>query len=294
MEILAGIQPVVWLAVIGVIFLIFILVTTSINRRGREELSKLQEEINYLERVRNREASVLIQEHQKVIAGKDKLHKDVLAKMKKIHEDRTGEIRKEFDVKLETIRMEASEYAKDFKQEKKQERRVLSKAVIDRAEKFPMMLGCLKGMADQMQKLKDITHRNDVDAESGEEPEAFDSFDEMNAIIDRITVMHRYFEELRTEMRPYLINTDYKLPRQTSSFITDYRRGKQGTLPHVTDDDIYFYYVLMGVDIMVLTNDLYGFGNNRKITDNIDWSLISREHEFKKGVLARRGFRLDD
>lgn len=294
MEILAGIHPFIWLSVIGAQLLIIIAVIASGNRRSKEEISKLQEEIDYLESIRNRESAALMEQHKEETARKDQLHQEVLLKMKGINDERIGRIMKEFGAKLETIRLEASEYAKDFKHDKKQDRRVLAKAVIDRAEKFPMMLGCLRGMTDQMRRLKELTHKNDIDPESGEEPEAFDSFDEMNAIFERLTMMHRYFDDLCTEMRPYLINNGFRLPGEISAFITDFRRGKMGTLPQVSEDDIYYYYVLAGADVMALTGDLYGFGKEVRVTDNIDWNNISGEHDFKKGVLARRGFRLDE
>ena len=293
MELLAGLQPSIWLIIIGVIVLFFIVMISVLNSNSNNKIAGYRDEIAFLENTRNRQASALNDKFKKEIAHNQERHKEILGKMKLLHDDKILDLRKETAARLETIIMEAAEFAHDFKHENDQQKRVLAKAVVDRAEKFPMMLGCLRGMVDTMQKLKDLTHRNDVDPESGQEPEAFDSFDEMNIIFDKITLLHRYFDELRTEMRPYLINNDYKLPKIISSFINDFRRGKLGTLPGITDDDIYFYYLLLGVDTMTLTNDLYGFGRNDKITENIDWSALTREFEFRKGVLERRGFRID-
>jgi len=291
MEILNSIPSLIWLLLLVITIVIFTINQNSVRKSLLKKNLELQEEMETAERIRQREFDTAIRKKQQEMEDSSKTSDELMANLREEFEQELQDYKLEQQARIEMIQLESINYAGEIRFETDQRKKLLAKAIVDRAEKFPILLGCLRAMRDQMLNLHLLTTKDKVDPEKAESAPAFTEFDEINKIIDMAIILRRQFEEILNEVRTYVKKSEFQLPREITNFLNDYRRGRAGTIPIIGQKELQYFDALYADDVVDLTADFYGYGKDEKAVKNICWSMITREREFRRSILEKRGFK---
>jgi|GEM_PF-1595235 len=292
MEFLNTIPPLIWLILLTTTTaIIMAAVLNSTKKDCQQKIAEMQEEMETSERIRQRDFENAILRKQQELQKNAVSVDEMMAKIKEESEQSVQDLQLEQQARIEMIRTEAIQYSGEIRFETDQRKRILTKAIVDRAEKYPVLLGCLRAMRDQMLNLNLLTTKNPADPEKDESALAFTEFDEIDKIIDMVTILRREFEDTINEVRAYVKKSEFQLPREIANFLSNYRHGRGGSIPVLGQKELQYFDALYADDVVDLTADFYGYGRDEKTVKNISWSMITRDRDFRRSILEKRGFK---
>ena len=294
MELLAAFQPLTWLIILASMAVIFIIIIASMQSGNKKAIAELQQDLEDIERIQRREVEKFAKKREAEKESLDKATEETLGKLQEANEKDLADLRLEQNARLEMIYLEVMNYAGEIRFESDQRKRALAKAAVDRADKFPLLLGCVRAMRDGMINLYLLldSQKEAIDPElGGDDRSSTLDFDELNRIIDTLNSLREQFKEIVDENRAYVKTINFHLPIEIGNFISDFRRGKMGAVPYITEEDLNHFNSLYADDVVSLTGDFYGYGKDERVVRNISHLMVSRERDFRNTVLAKRGMK---
>ena len=294
MEFLADFQPMTWLIILAAFAVMFIIIIAGVQSGNKKTTTELQQELEDVERIRRREVEEFARKKETEMESLNNTMKEALEKLRKVQAKDLADLKLEQSAKLEMIYMEVINYAGEIRFETDQRKRVLAKTALDRAEKFPLLLGCIRAMRDGMVNIYLLldNQKEVIDPELGEDESGSTlDFDELNKIFDSLNSLRRQFTEIVNENRIYVKTNEFHLPIEIGNYLNNYRRGKMGAAPYLAEEDLKLFDSLYADDVVSLTGDFYGFGKDEKVVKNISHLMVSRERDFRNNVLAKRGMK---